>query len=59
MDDLVNNLNRRKKGLRKTLDYNKKRSEKYKQKVKNLIKDEPQLASDILKIVEEKENAIV
>lgn len=58
MKEIQDNLNKRKKGLRRTMDYNKKRSEKCKQKVKNLIKDEPELAPDILKIVEEKEKAI-
>jgi len=58
MKEIQDNLNKRKRGLRKTMDYNKKRSEKCKQRVKNLIKDEPELASDILRIVEEKENAI-
>lgn len=58
MKEIQDNLNKRKKGLRRTMDYNKKRSEKCKQKVKNLIKDEPELAPDILRIVEEKEKAI-
>lgn len=58
MKEIQDNLNKRKKGLRRTIDYNKKRSEKCKQKVKNLIKDEPELAPDILRIVEEKEKAI-
>lgn len=58
MKEIQDNLNRRKKGLRKTMDYNKKRSDKCKQKVKNLIKNEPALAPEILKIVEEKENSI-
>lgn len=58
MKEIRDNLNKRKKGLRKTMDYNKKRSEKCKQKVKNLIKEEPELAPDILRIVEEKEKAI-
>lgn len=58
MKEIRDNLNRRKKGLRKTIDYNKKRSEKCKQRVKNLIKDEPELAPEILKIVEEKEKSI-
>lgn len=58
MDALVHNLEQRRKGLRKTLDFNKKRSDKCKQKVKNLIKAEPSLAADILKIVEEWEKHV-
>lgn len=58
MKELVDNLNRRKKGLRKTMDYNRKRIDKCKQKVKELIKNEPSLAQDILKIVEDKENSV-
>lgn len=55
MQEIVDNLEKRREGLRKTIDFNKKRSEKCKQKVKNIIKTEPSLAADILKIVEEKE----
>ena len=58
MWEIQENLEKRKKGLRKTLDYNQKRSNKCKQKVKNLIHEEPKLAADILKIVEAKENEI-
>ena len=58
MREITDNLNRRKKGLRRTMDYNKKRADKCKKNVKNLIKDEPALAQEILKIVEEKENSI-
>lgn len=58
MWEIQENLEKRKKGLRKTLDYNQKRSNKCKQKVKNLIHEEPKLAADILKIVESKENEI-
>lgn len=55
MQELVENLENRKKGLRKTLDYNKKRSEKCKQKIKEIIKEEPGLTEQVLKIVEERE----
>ncbi len=54
MQEIVENLERRKKSLRKTIDFQKKRSEKYKQKIKRLTEREPALAGEILKIVEEK-----
>ncbi len=58
MWEIQDNLEKRKKGLRKTLDYNQKRSNKCKQKVKNMIHEEPKLAADILRIVESKEKEI-
>ena len=39
------------------MDFNKKQIEKYKEKVKDLTRKEPALAEEILKIVEERENA--
>lgn len=52
MEEINTNLNKRKKGLRKSLDYNTKRVEKCKNDVKKLIKEEPMLASEIMEIVE-------
>ena len=58
MKEMEDSLNRRKKGLRKTMDFNKKQIEKYKEKVKDLTRKEPALAEEILKIVEERENSL-
>ncbi len=58
MKEMEDSLNRRKKGLRKTMDFNKKQIEKYKEKVKDLTRKEPDLAEEILKIVEERENSL-
>lgn len=58
MKEMEDSLNRRKKGLRKTMDFNKKQIEKYKEKVKDLTRKEPDLAEEILKIVEDRENSL-
>lgn len=58
MQELMDNLEKRKKGLLKNIDFNHRRSEKCKTKIKRLTESEPELAKDILKIVEEKGNAI-
>lgn len=52
MKELEDNLTKRKKGLRKTMDFNRKHIDKYKREVKDLISDDASLAPDILKIVE-------
>lgn len=52
MKELEDNLTKRKKGLRKTMDFNRKHMDKYKREVKDLISDDASLAPDILKIVE-------
>jgi hypothetical protein len=58
MQELVDNLEKRKKGLLKNIEFNRKRSDKCKTKIKRITEEEPELAKDVLKIVEEKGNEI-